>query len=114
MAWRSHVAKMKHINSARIVHAGCEGFTGWVGSGCSPSELANRAADWIESELRRPIERREWRVGFLARHIRYVLTDTERVILWSDPQNKYRHLTKQPNSITVVRDFRRAEGADYR
>ena len=93
------------------LHAGCDGFTGWVGFGCSPRELAGPAADWIESELRRPIERLEWRVGFFGRHIRYVLTDTERVILWSDPQNKYRQLTTQPRSITVVRDYRRTGGA---
>ena len=44
----------------------------------SPEEAADRAASWLKEQLRRPIERREWRQGEVITRCDWVLADTDR------------------------------------
>jgi len=71
----------------------------------TPSELGTLAAEWIEQELRRPIERREWtRADF--RHRRWVLADSGEALTWSDSHNENRKGLGTPDSVVLVRGFR--------
>jgi hypothetical protein len=73
----------------------------------SPSELGIFAADWLEKELRRPIERHEWRrPGFTHRRCR--LADTGEALSWSDSHNEPRPDLGPPDAVLVLRDFRGA------
>lgn len=74
----------------------------------TPNFFATIAADWIEQELRRPIERHEWS-GTYFRHCRWVLADTHTPLVWSDSSNEPRPELGEPHRIVVVRDFRKLD-----
>jgi hypothetical protein len=60
-----------------------------VMSGQAPAVLASAAADWLEHEVQRPIERREWdRPTF--RHRQWLLADTGKKLVFSDSKNSRR------------------------
>lgn len=46
----------------------------------TPEEAAHRAASWLEEQLRRPIERREWRQGEGITRCVWVLADTDQTL----------------------------------
>ncbi|WP_265595144.1 hypothetical protein [Haloferula sp. BvORR071] len=76
-------------------------------SGGTPALFASFAADWVEQELRRRIERHEWtRDGFC--HRRWLFADTGKSIVWSDSCNTPRSNLGPPDRIIVVRDFSQA------
>ncbi len=77
------------------------------GSHISPKEFAYFAADWIEKELCRKIERHEWSKLFY-RHIKWIYPDTGEIICWSDSKNKKRNNLGNPSKIVKVRDFKKA------
>lgn len=90
--------------------------------GGTPESLADIVADWMENEMRRPIERHEWQRQRLFRRLRfhrYVLADTGESLGSSYPDNRPRSQLGSPNRIVVVRDFRLqgapiAAGAQHR
>jgi len=68
----------------------------------SPTLLANAAADWLEREMGRPIERLEWtRSAF--RHRLWRFADTGEELLWSDSENKRRTDLGSPDRVASVR-----------
>jgi len=75
----------------------------------TPDGTASVVADWIEGELRRPIERHEWdRSSWRERfkHRRWVMADTGTVLCWSDSSNQPRSELGVPDRVIVARDFR--------
>ena len=70
-------------------------------TGFQPGELAHFAADWLEKELRRVIERHEW-VGFTFRHASWILADSGVALMFSDSQNKRRENLGNAHSIVKV------------
>ncbi|WP_437323730.1 hypothetical protein [Sorangium sp. So ce381] len=70
----------------------------------SPLALATAAADWMEREILRPIERHEWvREDFC--HQRYVLSDTGEPLCWSDSHNQKRPDLGPPDRTVTVRSY---------
>jgi len=74
-----------------------------------PQVLAAFACDWLEAELKRPIERHEWETADY-RHTRWVMGDTGAELVWSDSANDPRPELGEPDRRAVIRDFRRAPG----
>ncbi|WP_437765751.1 hypothetical protein WMF27_28220 [Sorangium sp. So ce281] len=70
----------------------------------SPVALATAAADWMEREILRPIERHEW-VGAGFWHQKYVLSDTGEPLCWSDSHNQNRPDLGPPDRTAVVRSY---------
>jgi hypothetical protein len=46
----------------------------------SPETAAELAAGWLESQLRRPVERRDWRRGNVVIYREWILADSERAL----------------------------------
>jgi hypothetical protein len=69
--------------------------------GVTPTDCANAAAEWLEVELARRIERREWNTP-LFKHQEYVVVDMNQCIAWSDSQNKRRSGLGVPHRVTIV------------
>lgn len=69
--------------------------------GASPDALAEYAADWLELELSRPIDRQEWETPAF-RHWRWVLADTGDVIVVSDSRNQPRTELGPPDRTVRV------------
>ena len=69
--------------------------------GAAPSELAQFAADWLEREMARPIDRHEW-YGWSFVHRRWVLADTGRTISISDSRNDFRRSLGTPDAVVRV------------
>lgn len=68
---------------------------------CAPQVLADAAADWLEREMFRPIERCEWnRVEYYHRLWRYA--DTGEELVWSDSQNQKRRSLGIPSRVAPV------------
>jgi hypothetical protein len=69
----------------------------------SVAELAEFAADWLEKELERPIDRVEWQ-GWTFWHRRWIFVDTGEVIVWSDSRNRRnRRLGRPKRRVRVHR-----------
>jgi hypothetical protein len=67
----------------------------------SPAELAEFAADWLERELARPIDRLEWK-SWTYEHREWVLADSGQVIVCSDSKNRTdRKLGKPTRRVRV-------------
>ena len=81
-------------------------FAGSDGVADKALTLGRFAADWIERELRRPIELRWWS-GTDFYHSEWVLGDTNRVIMRCDTWNQARENLGPPHHVRVVRDFSR-------
>jgi hypothetical protein len=70
--------------------------------GRSIRELADIAADWLETEMRRPILRQEWIRDEFTR-TRWILADTIETLMVSDSGNeKHREGIGPPDSTTQV------------
>jgi hypothetical protein len=68
----------------------------------APHALADAAADWLEREMARPIERCEWdRARFHHRLWRYA--DTGEELVWSDSVNQKRPSLGPPDRVVRVR-----------
>jgi hypothetical protein len=66
-------------------------------SGVAPEDAAERAAQWVKEQLRRPLVRQEWdRRGRTAAR-RWVLTDTGRVI--GSRGSMFRHGRRAPDRV---------------
>jgi hypothetical protein len=70
--------------------------------GEDPEALAAFACDWLEGELKRPIERHEWE-GPDFRHLRWVMADTGDELVWSDSANDPRPELAEPDRRVVIR-----------
>jgi hypothetical protein len=69
--------------------------------GGTPEVLATAAADWLEQEMARPIERWEWnRVTF--RHRLWQCADTGEHLVWSDSENKKRSDLGSPDRVVAL------------
>lgn len=69
------------------------------------ARIAARAASWVEGELRRPIERREWIVAG-GHHHQWALADTGEILFGSDSSNQRRDGLGPPDAIFIVRGVR--------
>ncbi|TVT26500.1 hypothetical protein FNH05_31360 [Amycolatopsis rhizosphaerae] len=67
--------------------------------------LVDRAGEWFESVLSRPIERREWFDNGIQVAREWVLADTERPLVISGRLR----LARPPDRVTLVRGVRRPE-----
>ncbi len=67
--------------------------------------LADCAANWIELQLRRPVERHEWHRAMFV-HRRWILADTNQGLSWSDSQNERRSELGLPDLVHLVRGAR--------
>ncbi len=68
----------------------------------SPAILANAAADWLERELGREIERHEWNRPTFS-HRLWVYADTGEGLVMSDSENKRRTDLGPPDRVVVLR-----------
>ena len=83
-----------------------------VHSASEPRTLAELAASWFESELRRPVERHEWRIGN-CHHVRWKDLSTDSYFMLRDATRTRRTESElgPPQRRVVVRDFRLDEDA---
>ena len=72
-----------------------------ISGNANPAQCAEFAARWVRAELARPIELREWHTPQF-RHKRYILTDEERCVRWSDSRNTKRHDLGAPDAVRLV------------
>lgn len=71
--------------------------------GITPEEAARLAADWLESQVRRPLERQDWRRDGTTFHRRWVLADSGTVLCWRDEANTQRADLPTPDQVTPLR-----------
>jgi hypothetical protein len=68
----------------------------------SPRALADAAADWLEREMIRPVERCEWnRATFQHQLWRYA--DTGEELVWADSENQKRASVDPPDKVVPVK-----------
>jgi hypothetical protein len=64
----------------------------------SREEAADHAADWLEAQLHRPMERREWRQNAAVLGREWVLADTHRVLCMSGQPGA---LGAEPDAVRI-------------
>ncbi len=72
-------------------------------AGLDLERVAEIAADWFDAQVRRPVERREWRRNRNVFHRRWVLADSGRILCLSDDENQQREELQEPDVITQLR-----------